>query len=223
MKKTKAKTTKVNVTKVKITSSGNNLEGYLEIPDFPPPLPAVLLCHPHPLHGGNMDNNVITGIGKILTSKGFVVLRFNYRGVGKSEGAYGDGIGETDDACAAFSFLLEQKEVDAQRAGILGYSYGGMIAFAAGAKEDKIKAVVGVSPALTETSLIECVKPKFIITGENDDLFRASSIQKSIEKANEPFETKTMLRIIDDANHFWHGLEKEAGELAAIFLTHELF
>jgi len=206
-------------TRVSISSGGGLLEGSLEIPEFPYPLPAVLLCHPHPLHGGNMDNKVLRVVGKKLAEKGFAVLRFNFRGVGRSQGAYDEGVGEKDDARAAFSFLIEQKEVDEKRAFILGYSFGGMIALSVAALEEKIKAVAGISPVQTEKAFAGCAKPKLIITGTNDHIVSSSLILQHIERAGGLSETKTVLKTIDHADHYWRGFEEELGEMAADFFT----
>ena len=204
-------------TKVEIKSDGPVLEGSLEIPELSHPLPAVLLCHPHPLHGGDMNNKVLRLVGRKLTERGFAVLRFNFRGVGRSQGVHDAGVGEIDDARAAFSFLFSQKEVDNQRAFILGYSFGGMIAFSVAALEEKIKAVVGISPIHTDRVLAGCVKPTLIINGSNDQVVSSVSILKHIKSAGEYHEKKTELKTIEHADHSWRGFEEELGEMTADF------
>lgn len=201
--------------KVLISSSGPTLEGYLELPDLPPPFPAVLLCHPHPLYGGNMHNNVIVAVGNALVKEGFAVLRFNFRGVGQSEGSFNEGVGEQDDARACLSFLLEREEIDSHRLGIGGYSFGGMIAFSVGVRENAAAALAGISPVIPKDALKGCTKPKIIISGTADDMVPTALIAKEVNKAGEPKD----FRVIDGADHFWWGFEEQLGEMVAGFFS----
>ena len=208
--------------KLLIESSGPVLEGVLELPDHPPPLPAVLLCHPHPVYGGNMDNNVIVGIGRKLVKKGFAVLRFNFRGTGRSKGFFDEGIGEADDARAALAYLRGREEVDPCRIGLLGYSFGGMIAFSVGVREDAIKALAGISPVLADGVLKSCYKPKIIISGADDDVVPASAILREIDKAGGPEAINLEMKIINGADHFWWGYESEISGTVADFFSKNL-
>jgi len=209
----------MNKISVKITGSGPVLEGYLELPDLPPPLPAVLLCHPHPLYGGNMSNNVVMSVGSKLNEDGFAVLRFNFRGVGRSEGFFDDGVGEVEDARAALAFLSEREEIDPGRLGILGYSYGGKIGFSMGVREERAKVLAGVSPIHVPGVLMGCSKPKLIICGTDDDVIDLPSIIQEVEQAGGPETLNLEMKIIDGADHFWWGDEKQLGELAAGFFA----
>lgn len=198
-----------------ISSGSPALEGRLELPDLPPPFPGVIICHPHPLHGGNMNNNVVTGVGYALVQKGFAVLRFNFRGVGRSEGAFDEGIGEQDDARACLKFLREREEIDPGRIGLAGYSFGGMIALSVGVREDAVRVMAGISPVMPKDILRGCNKPKIIISGTYDDVVPVSLVSQETEKAGE----HTEIRVIDGADHFWWGFERQLGEMVAAFFA----
>lgn len=203
---------------VNFQSAEINLEGCLVLPDTPQTCPGVVLCHPHPLYGGNMDNNVILAVSRTLTERGMAALRFNFRGVGRSEGSYDDGIGEEADALAALSFLTGRREIDSSRLGLMGYSFGGMVALSSGLQNNLVKAMAGVSPVITKGLLKGCVKPTFIIYGTDDDVVFPSTILQ---------ETKNMppgsVEAFDGADHFWWLYEKEAALKVAGFFAEKLF
>lgn len=110
---------------------------------------AVLLCHPHPLYGGTMHSAVPLAITKVLAERGektVATLRFNYRGVGASEGSYGDGLGETFDARAALRFLREH--APGAKLSVCGYSFGTWVGLRAAAMERGVERVALVAPAV---------------------------------------------------------------------------
>ncbi len=96
-------------TRVSFVSGGLVLEGMLAVPEGTGPFPAVIVCHPHPLYGGSMDNNVVNSISETLVQASLVSLKFNFRGVGGSQGEFGQGIGEQEYVEAAISFLSTVK------------------------------------------------------------------------------------------------------------------
>ena len=96
------------------------LEALLHLPDGEPPFPGVVICHPHPQFGGDMYNNVVGALVRAALGVGVAALRFNFRGVGESEGAYDDGNGEPDDVRAALDFMRSQPEIDPKRVGPRG-------------------------------------------------------------------------------------------------------
>src|SRR5438093_13728759 len=106
------------------------LEGALNLPERTP-APGIVVCHPHPMYGGDMHNNVVDAVCQTAAANGIVALRFNFRGAGGSEGIYDNGVGEQDDVGAALAYLRELPEVDGARVALAGYSFGAAIALQA--------------------------------------------------------------------------------------------
>ena len=135
------------------------LRGEITLPDGEGPLPAVVICHPHPLHGGDMDNNVVMGVNDALLRRGIATLRFNFRGAGGSEGVHDNGVGEVDDALAALRLLATSDGVDASRLGLAGYSFGAGVALRAALGSSLCPLPVGEGEGEGETSLKRKVAP----------------------------------------------------------------
>ena len=91
-------------------------------------VPAVVICHPHPLYGGSMHNNVTCAIAEFLTAKAISALLFNFRGVGRSEGQHGGGVAEQQDIGAALDWLQAQSTISPMKLGLAGYSFGASVA-----------------------------------------------------------------------------------------------
>jgi len=193
------------------------LEGILAIPEGAEPFPAVIVCHPHPLYGGSMDNNVVYSLCETLTQASLASFKFNFRGVGGSQGEFGQGIGEQEDVEAAISFLSTIKEVDSKRIGLAGYSAGAGFALPVAFKDDRVRALAAVSPPLPMFDfafLKSCPKPKLLISGTRDDLIPIDQFLEFCQNLPEPKECES----IEGANHFWWGYESRlAGKVAAFF------
>jgi alpha/beta superfamily hydrolase len=194
------------------------LEGILAVPKGAGPFPVVILCHPHPLYGGSMNNNVVYTVSETLTQSSLASFRFNFRGVGASQGEFGHGIGEQEDVEAAISFVSAVKELDSGRIGLAGYSAGAAFALPVGANDARIKALAAVSPPLTMFEfdfLRECPKPKLFVSGSSDDYTPASRFLEFCRNLSEPKECE----VIEGADHFWWGYESRiAAEVAAFFV-----
>src|SRR5512147_2564415 len=108
---------------VTVASGDWQLEGILT--ESPGSRRAAVICHPHPLYGGNMNNPVVRALEAGLQDAGLATLRFNFRGVGESTGAYGGGVGEADDLRAAVTWMIEN--AGAQAVAVAGYSFGAMV------------------------------------------------------------------------------------------------
>ena len=133
-------------------------------------LPGIAVCHPHPLFGGDMENNVVVALCRALAGDGMVALRFNFRGVGESGGSYGGGFEEAQDARAALDFLAGLSEVDGDRLGLAGYSFGALVALSAA--EERVHALAAVSPpvgGLDPTSFRWGI-PTLLVSGDRDDI-----------------------------------------------------
>ncbi|MGP8080994.1 MAG: alpha/beta hydrolase [Dehalococcoidales bacterium] len=189
------------------------LEGILHLPEDNGPSSAVIVCHPHPLYGGDMDNNVVTAVCNGLGRSSIASLRFNFRGVGNSGGRYSEGLVEQDDLRAALNFLFTLKEIDSRRIGLAGYSFGGMVANAVAMKDNRVKQLALISPALERTGwaqLKEDLRPKLIIIGDADTTVAFRPFQRFFGDAGQ-------YQIIAGADHFWSGFEEKIGDKIARF------
>ena len=164
-----------------------------------------------------MDNNVIASLCEALTQASLVSFKFNFRGVGGSQGEFGQGIGEREDVEAVISFISTVKEVDSKRIGLAGYSAGAGFALPVGCKDARIKALAAVSPPLPMFDfdfLRSCPKPKLLISGSRDDLIPINKFLEFCRNLREPKECES----IEGADHFWWGYESRlAAEVVAFF------
>jgi alpha/beta superfamily hydrolase len=194
------------------------LEGILAIPEGDGPFRAVIICHPHPLYGGSMDNNVVCNLSETLTQASLVSFKFNFRGVGGSQGEFGQGIGEREDVEAAISFLSKVEEVDSRGIGLAGYSAGAGFALPVGFKDARIKALAAVSPPLPIFDfyfLKSCLKPKLLISGGKDDLIPIDQFLEFCQNLPEPKECESIV----GTDHFWWGYESHLAAKVTAFFT----
>ena len=203
--------------------SGNlTLEGVLASPgDAAVRCPGVVLCHPHPLMGGTMDNAVVLAVSRSLLEHGISTLRFNFRGVGKSEGTYDEGEGEKDDAAAALQVMGKLPGVNGKRLGLVGYSFGAVVSLAGLAKYGRIRAMALVSPPLRAFEGLKESKPgvpKLVVSGDRDQVVDSEALENAVAAKLEGAE----LKVIPGANHVWAGLESSAANEVAQFLAPHL-
>lgn len=199
-------------------AAGNlRLEGILMLP-LVRPCPGVVVCHPHPLYGGNMENNVVREVADDLARRGLAVLRFNFRGAGASQGAYAGGRGEQEDARAALAYLAARNEVAGLPLGLCGYSFGGLVAFSIGPQEDRVAAIAGISPLLPEMTLTGCLKPKLFVFGQDDQVIPVAEAVAQAQATPAPRE----VMVIPGADHFWWGREREVAARVGEFFAREI-
>jgi len=204
--------------RVSFSSGGLFLEGILAIPEGAGPFPAVIVCHPHPLYGGSMDNNVVCSLSETLTRASLASFKFNFRGVGGSQGEFGQGIGEREDVEAAIAFIITVKEVDSKRIGLAGYSAGAGFALPIGFNDDRIRALAAVSPPFPMFDfdfLKSCPKPKLLISGSRDNLIPINQFLEFCQNLPEPKECES----IEGADHFWWGYESSLAAKVTTFFT----
>jgi hypothetical protein len=205
-------------TRVSFPSGELFLEGILAIPEGVGPFPAVIVCHPHPLYGGSMDNNVVHSLSEALTQASLISFKFNFRGVGGSQGEFGQGIGEQEDVETAISFITTVKEVDPNRIGLAGYSAGAGFALPVGFNDVRIKALAAISLPLSMFNfdfLKDCPKPKFLISGSKDNFIPADQFLEFCQNLPEPKEYES----IEGADHFWWGYESSLAAKVTAFFT----
>lgn len=203
--------------KVYIKSTGILLEGLQFIQKDGITKGGVILCHPHPLYGGNMFNSVIGTATKVAQQEGFSTFRFNYRGVGESEGSYGDGIGEMDDVKAAIDYLHSKVQDTSQSLILLGYSFGVKVGFPVAINDDRVKAIIAIAPTVefdTFDYLKGCKKYKLFIAGDEDIYCPSDKIKELFKGLDEPKH----LFIINGADHFFFDKEQSIIEPLRDFL-----
>jgi alpha/beta superfamily hydrolase len=184
------------------------LEALIDSPAGAPRV-AVVFAHPLPTHGGTMHTKVVFQGAKALARIGCVVLRFNFRGVGLSAGAWDEGRGELDDYRAAIAFIAAQ--YPGLEIWAAGFSFGSYVAMTCGASDDRVCALVGIAPPVDRyefASVKMSTKPKFIIHGERDELIPLKSVREFYARLHEPKE----LVEIDRANHLFEGQASEVGD-----------
>ena len=170
---------------------------------------AVVFAHPHPQYGGTMHTKVVYQAAKALGRIGCAVLRFNFRGVGSSEGSYADGIGELDDFRAAVDFMHQRYQPARLWTG--GFSFGSWIALTVGASDRRVSTLIGLAPPLARydfESVRVSTKPKFFVQGEFDELCPLKDMRQFYARAEEPKE----LVVIDGADHLFDGKTTDVGE-----------
>ena len=170
---------------------------------------AVVFAHPHPQYGGTMHTKVVYQAAKAFRRIGCAVLRFNFRGVGASEGAFDNGVGEADDFRAGLDFLHDRHPSARLWAG--GFSFGAWIALTVGAADPRVSTLVGIAPPLARedfASVARSPKPKFFIQGERDELCPLKPMQEFYGRCEEPKE----LVVIDAADHLFDGKTSEVGD-----------
>ncbi len=195
------------------------LEGEWHLPQGKGPFPAVIVCHPHSLYGGNMQNNVVLAICEALPRHSVAAFRFNFRGVGQSSGTFGEGIAEQEDVKSALAFISSTPEIDPTRIGLAGYSFGGGVALPVALQDERVSLLALVSPALSDPGweqLKEYFRPKFVIVGDADFVISPDRFQQLIKDVPDP----TQYQLVSGADHFWWGHEDEiARKLAQFFVA----
>jgi alpha/beta superfamily hydrolase len=202
-------------TQVSFRSGDLTLEGLLANPGGG--APAAVVCHPHPMYGGSMHNNVVEAILAALWQAGYATLRFNFRGVGASEGEHEAGPGEVDDALAAMSFILAQPGVRKEDAAMTGYSFGAMVALSAGYERAEIARIVAVAlPLVMADARVPdgASKPVLLVSGDRDSHSPVVGLQALASRIG----ASARLEIITGADHFFGGREAELSRAIAAAL-----
>jgi len=185
-----------------VDGPAGRLEALLEEPEDQDPRQAVLVCHPHPQHGGTMHNKVVYRIARGLRRAGAVVLRFNYRGVNLSQGQYGHGIGELEDARAALALL--RSRYPGLPFSLAGFSFGSRIILKLGCETPDVSRLIAVGfPASLPDgqSVGQCPVPKIFIVSRNDQFCAVPAMQAYFAALPEPKE----LIWLEAADHFFAG------------------
>lgn len=189
---------------VSLQGPAGELEAVLE--HAPEPSFIALVCHPHPLFGGTMDNKVVTTLCRAVREGGGAALRFNFRGVGHSQGAYSEGLGETEDLVAALHWL--QAQFPDRPLWLAGFSFGAFVA-ARGAEVLHANGTPAmhlllVAPPVTNfdlASISDTGCPVTVVQGDDDEVVEAAAVHRFV--ATSPLAPE-LIRF-PDCGHFFHG------------------
>jgi len=194
-----------------LTGPAGHLEALLDVPPGHEPRAAVVFAHPLPTHGGTMHTKAVYQGTKGLVRAGCAVLRFNFRGVGKSHGVFTGGEGERGDFMAALDYMA--RRFPKLNLWAAGFSFGAWIALETGAVDNRVTVLIGIAPPVTRegydfSNTSRSRKPKFFVQGEADDICPIQDMWKFYGALPEPKE----LVVIDGADHLFDGHTSEVGE-----------
>ncbi len=171
-----------------------------------PNAPIALLLHPHPQHGGTMNNKVIYAAYHAFARKGFSVLRFNFRGVGRSQGRFDRGEGELSDAASALDWL-QAYNPNATACWIAGFSFGAWIGMQLLMRRPEISGFISIAPPANLydfTFLAPCPASGLVLQGDIDDVVPSESVGKLVHKLSNQRDIDIDYRLVPGANHFFH-------------------
>ncbi len=177
------------------------LECAVDVPEPGKELPiTIVICHPHPQHGGTMRNKVVTIMERSMRELGLRTVRFNFRGVGASEGSFDDGYGETDDLFALVEWVRRTRPHDQLWLG--GFSFGAYISLRAAANL-KLGQLISIAPPVERYDFASLPRPEcpwLVVQGDEDDVVSAGAVQSWSDRTEPPPD----LIIMQQAGHFFH-------------------
>jgi hypothetical protein len=182
---------------------------------------AALLLHPHPQHGGTMNNKVVYTLFRAFSRSGFAALRFNFRGVGKSQGAWGGGAGELADAAAALDWL-QAANPEAESCWIGGFSFGAWIAMQLLARRPEIKGFIVAAPPVNLAdfgTLPRLPASGLIVQGDQDQIVPPAGVKALAEKLQTQRDITVTYRVIEGADHFFVDRLEQLGGVAESYIA----
>ena len=186
----------------------NGPEGRLEcryMPGASNDAPTALVLHPEPNKKGTMNNRVTFATYKLFQKRGFSVMRFNFRGVGRSEGAFDNGEGELADAASAMDWLQSQNPTS-NTSWISGFSFGSWIGMQLMMRRPEITGFISISPPASThdfSFLAPCPASGLIVQGKDNDLVPASRVENLVERISKQKGISIEISVIEGANHFF--------------------
>ncbi|HEX3842819.1 MAG TPA: alpha/beta fold hydrolase [Steroidobacteraceae bacterium] len=202
--------------RLRLAGPAGDIEALVEIPaEGGAPQRFGVVCHPHPLYGGTLDNKVVYTLARAFVELGVPSIRFNFRGVGGSAGQYDEGRGETADALAVVAYGRERWP--GTSLWLAGFSFGGAVAVRAAAQSSPEKLVT-VAPGITRVAMDGAASPAcpwLIVQGDADDVIEPTAVR---DWANQQSPAPT-LRLLTGAGHFFHGRLHELRQVVLDFLT----
>lgn len=198
---------------VRFRSGDIELDGRIAVPGGA--ARACVVCHPHPLYGGDMHSAVVVAVTSELLTRGIATLRFDFRGAGSSGGSHGGGAAEVEDARAAVGELARRSGLE--RVAVAGYSFGAWIALRLAACDERILAVAAIAPPLEMLDLAfahDLEVPVLAVAGERD-----TYCPRPAFGAFEAGLKRATIVTLDGADHFLAGREREVAGAVAAFVA----
>ncbi len=176
----------------------------------------AIICHPHPLYQGTMHNKVVTTLARAMKSCSIESFRFNYRGVGDSQGEYGEGFGELEDLLSVYEWV--KANTSAKEIILCGFSFGGAIAYMGIEKMDIVSSLITIAPAVDRFDLSGYsapIKRWLVVQGTDDDTVNPQSVFDFIASQDD---TNLTLVKMDEVGHFFHGKLTDLKEVVESFV-----
>ncbi len=186
--------------RVELAGAGGAIECLVEQVESGASGAVAVICHPHPLYGGSMDNKVVHTVSRALHHLHISTVRFNFRGVGKSQGTHDEGRGETDDALIVADWACA--ELGGDELWLAGFSFGAWVALRAAARTDCAQ-LISIAPPVRRFAIMEEAQPAcpwLIVQGSADELVSCEAV---IDWVNQ-LQPGPELVVLPDADHFFH-------------------
>ncbi len=199
-----------------LAGPAGRLEVLCEAPEDPVAPPCVVIvCHPHTLHGGTLDNKVVYSVARAARHSGAWSVRFNFRGAGASEGEYDDGRGEREDLSAVVSWV--RAALPAARIALAGFSFGSYVAYRHALEADAC-CLLTIAPPVNLYPFERLPAPRvpwLLIQGDQDEIVPPAAVLDWAHRQDD-----VQLRVLAGSGHFFHGRLGEIQDLAIDFLGH---
>ena len=202
-----------------ITGPEGRMEGRYH-PPKEPNAPIALILHPNPQQGGTMNNRIVYDLFNIFAKRGFATLRFNFRGVGRSQGEYDEGVGELSDAATAMDWL-QGANPDAKQCWVAGFSFGAWICMQLLMRRPEIDSFISIAPPTNKydfSFLAPCPSSGLLVHGTDDAMVPEESTNRLNKKLSAQKRIKISYKVIKGANHFFHQKEAELGQIVSKYL-----
>ncbi len=194
-------------------------------PGKSPTAPIALILHPSPQHGGTMNNKVVFSVYQSFMERDFATLRFNFRGVGRSQGSYDKGEGELADATSALDWL-QSINAHARSVWVAGFSFGAWIGMQLLMRRPEIDSFISIAPPanmLDFSFLAPCPTSGLILQGEDDEIVPEPSVQKLVTKLGFQRGIRIDYRVLKGADHFFTDATDQLTADVGSYLDQALF
>lgn len=186
--------------------------------------PQALILHPHPKHGGTMHNKVVYAMFNSFADRGFSTLRFNFRGVGKSQGSYDRGEGELSDAASAMDWL-QSVNPDATSCWVAGFSFGAWIGMQLLMRRPEVVRFISIAPPANMydfSFLAPCPSSGLIVLGDKDEIVTVDSVDALVSKIKKQKGLAIDFRVMAGANHFFNERVEELAGIVGGYIDSEI-